>query len=226
MQLKRRSVLGLAAGMLAAPWSVASPAKPLAGVEYIQLPAPMPVRAAAGKIEVIEFFMYHCPACNALEAELMAWVKKMGDKIEFRRFHLPYHGVNDPEAHLFVTLEAMGLDRKLHQKVLDAWHVERKRLRTDDDNVAFVVANGIDRQKFLDVYNSFSVQATMRRLPRTLDQYAVQYTPSFVIDGRFLTSPSMIAQANLNLAKDDVHPASFTAMEALIDLAIRSKKAG
>jgi hypothetical protein len=55
MQLKRRSVLGLAAGMLAAPWSVASPAKPLAGVEYIQLPAPMPVRAAAGKIEVIEF---------------------------------------------------------------------------------------------------------------------------------------------------------------------------
>jgi thiol:disulfide interchange protein DsbA len=31
------------------------------------LSAPQPVQATGKKVEVIEFFAYHCPACNSIE---------------------------------------------------------------------------------------------------------------------------------------------------------------
>jgi thiol:disulfide interchange protein DsbA len=110
----------------------ASPTAPRNGAEYTTLKTPQPVQAEGKKVEVIEFFMYHCPACYALEPAMLAWVKKQGDSIVFRRIHLPLTGANDPEAHLFLTLEAMKLEESLHAKILSTWHVERRRLKSDD----------------------------------------------------------------------------------------------
>ena len=50
--------------------------KPEDGSEYISLDRRVPVEAPAGKIEVIEFFWYDCPHCNAFEPKLEAWIKK------------------------------------------------------------------------------------------------------------------------------------------------------
>jgi thiol:disulfide interchange protein DsbA len=44
----------------------------------------------------------------ALEPALEQWVKKQGDNIVSKRIHMPYQGPSDPEAHLFLTLQAMG----------------------------------------------------------------------------------------------------------------------
>ena len=95
----------LLATVLAASTAFASPTDPKNGVEYVTLAQPQPVQATGKKVEVIEFFMYHCPHCNALEPQLEQWVKKQGDNIVFKRVHLPSSGPNDPEAHLRLTLE-------------------------------------------------------------------------------------------------------------------------
>ena len=58
------------------------------GAEYTTLKTPQPVQAQGKKVEVIEFFMYHCPACYALEPAMLEWVKKQGDNISFRRIHI------------------------------------------------------------------------------------------------------------------------------------------
>ena len=39
----------------------------------------------AGKVEVIEFFWYSCPHCNAFEPTLEAWVKKLPSDVVFTR---------------------------------------------------------------------------------------------------------------------------------------------
>lgn len=80
----------LAAALLSAGVAFASPSVPRNGAEYQTLSSAMPVAPAGKKVEVIEFFMYHCPACNALEPSLAAWVKKQGDTINFRRIHMPH----------------------------------------------------------------------------------------------------------------------------------------
>ena len=66
---------------------------------------PTPVRTDTGKkVEVVEYFMYSCPHCYALDPLMHDWVKKQGDKIAFRRIHLAFTGPKDPQAHVYGTL--------------------------------------------------------------------------------------------------------------------------
>ena len=212
----KRTLLAVAVAFAVTGTAAASPAAPRDGAEYRTLVSPVQAQAQGKKVEVIEFFMYHCPACNAIDAGLAAWVKKQGDAIQFRRIHVPHTGPADPEAHLFLTLEAMKLDESMHAKVLGAWHVERKRLKTDEDNVEWAARNGLDKAQFASVYNSFGVQARMRSLNKLVDSYRVDGTPTIVIDGRYLTSPAMVGESNPGLPREAVEQAAFQVMDALV----------
>lgn len=183
--------LVLALAFFASATVSASPTDPRVNVEYRLLSSPMPVQNTDGKVEVVEFFMYHCPFCNMLESDLSAWVKKQGNAISFRRIHLPYSGANDPEAHFFLTLEAMGKQELMHDKILNAVHVERKRLVQEDAIVDWVGKNGVNRDEFMNTWKSFSVSTKLSRLQRTAQNYGVETAPTLVINGRYLTSPSM-----------------------------------
>jgi thiol:disulfide interchange protein DsbA len=122
----------LVAASLIASTAFASPANPKSGVEYMTLAQPQPAQVVGKKVEVIEFFMYHCPACNALEPAIAQWLKTQGDNINFKRVHMPYKGAADPEAHLYLTLEAMGKLGEMHAKVFTALHVDRVRFENDE----------------------------------------------------------------------------------------------
>jgi thiol:disulfide interchange protein DsbA len=206
----------------AAP-AFASPANPQNGIDYTTLAQPQPVQAVGKKVEVIEFFMYHCPVCNGLEPGFEEWVKKQGDRIQVRRIHMPFTGPNDPEAHLFVTLEALGKLDEMHGKVFNAVHQQRIRLNKDDAIIDWVSKNGIDRATFLNAWNSFGVQARMRQLGRLIGTYGVESVPTLVIDGRFMTSPSM-ANASLKTNNpQELFKATLQVADALVAKAAASK---
>lgn len=204
---------------LSASLAWASPDHPRPGKEYIAIPNPQATAAQPGKVEVIEFFMYHCPACNAFEPALNQWVTARDAAISFRRIHIPHQPQNDPEAHLFLTLDAMQLEPSMHAAVMRTWHVERRRLLSDADNLQWAVSNGIDQQKFRSVYDSFSVQAKLRSLSRIVGNYGVDGTPTIVIDGRYLTSPKMVADANPGMPNQEVGAATLKVIDALIEQA-------
>jgi thiol:disulfide interchange protein DsbA len=201
----------------------ASPDLPQAGKEYVVLNNPQQVPDSPSKTEVIEFFMYHCPACNAFEPTLSGWVAARDPGILFRRVHIPHAAENDPEAHLFLALDAMQKEVALHDKVMRTWHVERHRLATDADNAEWAVKNGIDRQQFRSYYDSFSVQAKLRSLPRYVSAYGVESTPTIVIGGRYLTNPAMVAAANRDIPSQNVGAATLKVMDALLALARKDK---
>lgn len=215
--------LALSALALVASVAAASPASPRNGVEYTTLAVAQPVQASGKKIEVIEFFMYHCPACNELEPALLEWVKKQGDNIVFRRIHVPHNGANDPEAHLFLTLEAMKNEDALHGKVLRTWHVEHRRLMNDADNLDWAVKNGIDKARFLEYYNSFSVIAKLRNLTSTAANYQIDSTPTLVVDGRYLTSMALVDAGNPGTPRPQLEQATLQVVDALIAKARAAK---
>ncbi|MEO7580205.1 MAG: thiol:disulfide interchange protein DsbA/DsbL [Massilia sp.] len=214
---------GLAAIALVACTAFASPAAPQAEAEYKVLASPQPVNPIGKKVEVIEFFMYHCPFCNALEPTMTAWVKKQGDKIVFKRIHMPYTGTADVEAHLFLTLETMGRLPDMHEKVLRAVHVEHLRLNKEDVVIDWVAKNGVDKQKFLEYWNSFGVQTKLKRLPQLLANYKIETVPTIVVDGRYVTSPSIVETANPNLKGDGVFQGVAQVLDALVEKAAASK---
>lgn len=213
----------LAAAGLIATTAFASPTDPKNGVDYLTLASPQPAQVVGKKVEVIEFFMYHCPACNALEPHLEAWVKKQGDNINFKRVHLPFTGPNDPEAHLHLTLEAMGRSEEFSPKIFRAVHNERIRLNKDEPIIEWISKNGIDKAKFLEYWNSFGVLTKLKRAPQILSNYKIDSVPSIVVDGRYLTSPATVGEANKDIPPNQVYVSTQQVLDALVAKAAKEK---
>jgi len=211
-----------AIGLLAAT-AFASPIDPKLGADYVQLGSPQPAQVVGKKVEVIEFFMYTCPHCNVLEPYLAEWVKKQGANVNFRRVHMPYGGVKDPLAHLYLTLEAMGMLEDMHVKVFKSIHVDRVRMNTDEVVLDWAVKNGIDKKKFLDVWTSFGVMTKLNRLPAVLAAYKVESVPTLVIDGRFMTSPSVVSAANKGLDEAALSKATVQVLDGIVAKVAKTK---
>jgi thiol:disulfide interchange protein DsbA len=222
MHFLRAAGLGLLLS-LTASLAPASPAVPQNGVDYVTLAQPQPVQANGKKVEVIEFFMYHCPVCNALEPLFQDWIKKEGDRIAVRRIHIPSTGPADPEAHLYLTLDALGRLGDMHEKVFKAVHVDRIRLNKDDAIIDWVAKNGIDRAKFLDAWNSFGVTTRLRQLRQVTANYQVDSAPTLIVGGRFLTNPGLLSGQMQGMDREAVFKATLHVADKLVDKAAQPK---
>jgi thiol:disulfide interchange protein DsbA len=186
------------------------------GVDYNTVSGPRP--DTGKKVEVLEFFMYHCPHCNALDPVLADWVKKNSDKVVFRRMHLG----DDPQAKAFYTLEAMNLlGNGMHEKIFHAIHVDHNRLNTDQALLDFVVKNGVDKTKYLDAFNSFGVQTKLKRGQQVATQYKLDSVPALVIDGHYTTSPAVAGHGLTSPVA--AHAAMFAVVDDLVAKSLQER---
>lgn len=195
--------------------AAASPAAPVSGVDYRTLDKAQTTDAGK-KVEVLEFFWYACPHCYALEPSLMDWVKKQGDAIVFKRVPVAFRDSFIPQQKLYYALEGLGELNRLHGKVFSAIHTERQALNTDASIVDFVVKNGVDKAKFTDMYNSFAVQTKTRRAAQLQQDYKIDGVPTLAIDGKYLTSPSIVGQSMGNQPEARLHAAALQVMDHLV----------
>ncbi len=197
MHMKRRefgrltAVAALASSGVAAPLAWAQVQSPKAGTDYQVVNPRAPVEAPAGKVEVVEFFWYNCPHCNAFEPALEAWIKKLPKDVAMRRVPVAFQDSFVPQQHLYYALEAMGLVEKLHTKVFAAIHVDRVKLETADAIADWVARQGVDKAKFLDQFNSFSVATKAARATQLQNAYKIEGVPALGVAGRFYTDGSI-----------------------------------
>ncbi|MGI4719135.1 MAG: thiol:disulfide interchange protein DsbA/DsbL [Janthinobacterium lividum] len=216
-RLSCAAVLLAAAGLAAA-----APASPTEGAGYLALPEPQPVESGR-KVEVTEFFAYYCPHCYAFEPKLAEWVRKQGDDIVFRRVHVARGAPVAPQQRLFFTLESLGLLEQYHDKVFDAMHVARLPLSQDEQVFDWASRAGIDRARFVEAYGSLGVQARVRRAQVMMEDYRITHWPMVAVDGRFLTSPGMVAEAN-GSSGPEAFAGALQVMDALVARAKADRK--
>lgn len=185
------SALAVSAIGLSASQANAQAKKPESGSDYLVLDKRAPVEAAAGKIEVVEFFWYSCPHCNAFEPTLDAWIKRIPKDVTVRRVPVAFRDDFVPQQRLYFALEAMGLVEKLHAKVFAAVHVEKQALNKADDIAAWVAKQGVDKAKFLEQYNSFSVSTKSGKGTQLQNTYKVEGVPALGVAGRFYTDGTL-----------------------------------
>ncbi len=193
ISLSKRTLILLAALGLAISFpglSSAQSPKIEEGFDYRILPVAQPVESK-GKIEVIEFFWYGCPHCYDFEPELSAWVKRQPKDVTFRRVPVAFRDDFMPHSQLFYALEAMGKGEAMNEKVMYAMHKENKRLMTENEIADWVASQGIDRNTFLATYRSFAVVSKARAARQTADAYRIDGVPTIVMQGRYVTSPSI-----------------------------------
>ena len=194
--MKRRD-FSLACGALAAgagfaqSSALAQGKPPEAGVDYLTLDKRVMVEAPAGKIEVVEFFWYNCPHCHAFEPAFDAWSRKAPKDVAVRRVPVAFRDDFAPQQRLFYALEALGLLDKLHSKVFAAVHVEKKDLTKGDAIADWVAKQGVDKAKFLEQYNSFSVVTKTSRATQLQNAYKIDGVPALGVAGRYWTDGVM-----------------------------------
>jgi thiol:disulfide interchange protein DsbA len=155
------------------------------GKDFRKLAKPQPTETGK-KIEVIEFFSYSCPHCRDLEPFLTPWIKKLPADVQMRRIPAQFSPQWIGTAKVWYTLE--GLNREdLTPAVFNAIHSQNARLHEDRAFFEWAAAQGLDRKKVEDMYNSFSVNGKVSRAKSLVQTYGVQSVPTFVVDGKYTT---------------------------------------
>lgn len=183
----------LAASAMLLPHSASAQTTPVEGKQYKLLTKPQ--ATPPGKIEVIEFFWYGCVHCNAFAPTMKAWAARQKADVVFKRIPVAFGPEYMPHNKIYYALDVMKKLDVMHEKVFHAIFVDRKEM-LDPNEIADVMAkNGLDRKQFLDTFNSFPVVTSAQRAPGLVDAYGIQGTPSVVIQGKYLTSPSIAGGA-------------------------------
>jgi protein dithiol oxidoreductase (disulfide-forming) len=182
------------------PGSVFAQAKaPQEGIEYTTLNHRAPVDAPPGKVEVIEFFWYACPHCNAFEPRFEPWANTQPADVVVKRVPVAFRDDFVPLQRLYYTLEALGKVNELHGKVFHAIHVDREPLDREDRILAWAGKQGLDPAKVKDLYNSFSVSAKARRATQLQNDYKVEGVPAIGVGGRFYTDGTLAGSMDRTL---------------------------
>ena len=151
---------------------------------YVELSNPVPV-AVPGKIEVVELFWYGCPHCYAFEPVINPWVEKLPSDVNFVRIPAMFGGPWDAHGQMFLTLEAMGVEHKVHAAVFNEIQVEKKRLTDPEEMAEFLATQGVDKDKFLATFNSFAIKGQINKAKELAKKYEITGVPTMVVKGKY-----------------------------------------
>lgn len=190
------------------------------GTDYLAYRPQQPTENR-NKIEITEFFSYGCGHCFHFDPMINTWLKTLPKDATFRRVPAVFPGRDGapgnwaPGAKIFYALETMGLLEKMHGVVFNAIHREgATRLLKDD---AFIIdwmgKHGVDARLFADTYNSFSVQAKVRRAMQITEAHGLDAVPVLIVDGRYRVIGGASAE-------------SLATADSLIQMARKERAAG
>ncbi len=159
------------------------------GVQYERITRPV-ATANPDRIEVVEMFGYPCPHCNTFEPLLHHWSQNRADDVDFVRVPVVFGRSWEPFARAYYVAELLGKVDETHQAMFDAIHVQRKRLRSEDDLAAFYAGFGVKAEEFHKQYNSFAVNMKLKQGDAKARGYEITGVPTLVVDGKYRVTAS------------------------------------
>ena len=167
-----------------------APAPYKQGQQYqVVLPA-QPVSTKPGQIEVIDFFWYGCPHCNAFEPFLENWERSKPANVVLVRVPAVLQPEWEGAARAYYVADALGILAKSHKATFDEIHQNHDNLQNEADFERFYVkAFGVDPKKFESLWNSPEIDAKIAQSNVLADRYglAVFGVPTLVVNGKWET---------------------------------------
>lgn len=187
------------------------------GKDYYEAPFAQSVETGT-KVEVREFFWYGCPHCYDLEPYVDGWLKKKPANAMFVRTP----GMFDRwvvHARAYYALESINAVEKVHSAFFAAMHRDKRALNDESSITNFVAGLGIDREQFRAAWNSFGVRTKLERARQLMQDLGIQGVPTFVVDGRYITSPSL-----MGAGKGDAETRTMQVVDFLVTKAAKERK--
>jgi len=148
-----------------------------------------PTTNTSDKIQVTEVFGYGCPHCNALQPHLSAWEKKLPNDVQFQ--YLPAAFGSDPNhcwddfARAFYAAQAMGFQAKSHDAIYKAVWDEKNPISGCAAIPSIFAKFGSDAKTIAATMQSFAVNAKVAAAHEQVVRWAVESTPTVVVDGKY-----------------------------------------
>jgi thiol:disulfide interchange protein DsbA len=198
---------------LAAALVVAAPA--FAAPQFKTLDTALPTSVAAGQVEVLEFFSWGCPACNAAEPEVQRFLATKPANVVFRRVPATFEPVFAKLAPVYYVAELLGVVEKVSGPMYAAMHDRSKPSPVRDAVLAFRRAEitrgeieparqayeaavaqlfqqhaGIAPDKFRATWYSPALRVKLAESESLYRAWQVGSVPSFAVGGRYLATAS------------------------------------
>jgi thiol:disulfide interchange protein DsbA len=187
-----RLVRSAAAGFLLLAATSAVSTDITEGVHYKQLKPAQPTNVAPGKAEVVEVFWYACGHCYLIEPRIEAWERKgKPANAELVRVPATWNESLKTHARVFYTAEILGKLPELHSEIFREVNLRKNRLDTPDKIEAFFVSHGVPKADFQKAFASFAVDSKVNRAADLNRRYRITSTPTFVVNGRYVTDAGM-----------------------------------
>ena len=133
----------------------------------------------------MELFWYGCPHCYAFEPVINPWVEKLPSDVNFVRIPAMFGGPWDAHGQMFLTLEAMGVEHKVHAAVFEAIQKEHKKLTDKNDMADFLATQGVDKDKFLATFDSFAIKGQINKAKELAKKYEITGVPTMIVNGKY-----------------------------------------
>ena len=195
------STLLFATSVQAAAPAAPAPAAPApdfrVGVNYQPVFPAQPTSVAPGQIEVVDFFWYGCPHCNALEPYLEAWMRSKPANVVVKRVPL-MDPQKEPAARAYYVSVALGLSDKSHPAIFKAIHQSQTlpQMAVESDFQRFFSQEfGVDPKRFHALWTSPQVDAQVAQGQVLQERYDIpRYgVPMLIVNGRWITGAGMVA---------------------------------
>ena len=158
-----------------------------AGKHYTVLSPAQPTSTDAGKVEVAEVFMFGCGGCFNFEPHIQRWLGKKADYVNFVRIPAPWNAAAVLHARAYYTAEALGKVEEIDGDFFNEIHTNRNMLETEAKLAALFAKHGVDEATFKNTFNSFAVNAKLKRAEDLVQRYRVESTPTVIVNGKYLT---------------------------------------
>jgi protein dithiol oxidoreductase (disulfide-forming) len=187
MQMTRRRFHACLLSVLGAAFLPEAGATDLVeGRDWRALSPPQP-STSKERIEVLEFFSYGCPHCADLNPLIETWTKELAPDVAFQRVPVTFgRAAWETLARLYFALQFEGALERLDQAVFDAVTRQRVNLYTDKAVLAWIEGQGLDREGFSRLLQSFEVETAFARAKDLAKRFGVDAVPMIVVDGRYV----------------------------------------
>jgi len=161
------------------------------GTDYTVVSGGQPLEPLNGKIEVVEFFNYICPACNSFEPIFEAWKAKQPADVRVTLVPATFRDDFMTYAKVYYAADALGLLEKTHTAAYAAIHSKHtlpgEGEKIDETKIAaFYAGYGVTADQFLNTMKGFSVATKTGRATQFMTRSQISSTPSLIINGRYL----------------------------------------
>lgn len=155
-----------------------------AGKDYTVLDNPETIEG--NKIIVREFFWYGCPHCYNLEPFMQKWAKTKANDVVFMQTPAALNPVWEANARGFYAAQMLGYQNKTHEPLFVAIQKDGKKLFDQNSLADWYASQGVNKNKFNSLYNSFAVSTKIGRSKAGAKRYQLTGVPAVVVQGKYV----------------------------------------